>query len=708
MKTEFNNTYANYFDLAVGIDRDTRSFRCFREGRGVIAENISLSFESETGEKLFDALSFGKAEFFWEQPPHIPQTKITERLTEGGDGLPAVLDVVYTVTREGIYCEVVGLPDGIVPVFCGSLHYGDGDDSMAVCLDRDKAQDDFRSAYGPAVSKIDDSIFDRRTDSAVTVSGSVSHRLCYSWADGCYGFTVKGKLSLTFTDRVYEGKFRTRYKPINKHNTFPKPPAGWMTWYAVMFDACEEKVIANAEWQKKYLADYGADTVWVDWEWYHSAFHNPDASDNIGYFSPYPVRYPNGMKYVSDRIRELGFIPALWIGPTCEPAKTATFEKYIGSVYAERLSWCGKYFFDITDERIRDELIPDAINKVTEWGYDALKWDCLPITLAYADQYHECLKHPDITSVEALRAICEKARDILGEDFYMLSCAGVNDREVLMASDIFDGARIGNDIFTWKEFISDFVERIMRFYPYHNVVLYCDPDNVVIRPEFNNIDQAKSRVSAVSVLGLPITLGDDLTVLPEERVELIRRTLPTLNIHPKDIRESIHDGRRFLVNLAVSAEYEDWNVVDLLNLLEEEASFTLAFDRDLHLDDGEYLVFDYWNRNFLGRLSDSVTVTLPGTASAVLSVRKVTGHPQILSTSRHITQGAAELSHVRWDDTTKTLSGYSEVVAGDGYRIYVYVPEGYTPTGFEVSGGICVLEPDCSSSGTVGWSIEFG
>lgn len=267
MKTEFNNTYANYFDLAVGIDRDTRSFRCFREGRGVIAENISLSFESETGEKLFDALSFGKAEFFWEQPPHIPQTKITERLTEGGDGLPAVLDVVYTVTREGIYCDVIGLPDGIVPVFCGSLHYGDGDDSMAVCLDRDKAQDDFRSAYGPAVSKIDDSIFDRRTDSAVTVSGSVSRRLCYSWADGCYGFTVKGKLSLTFTDRVYEGKFRTRYKPINKHNTFPKPPAGWMTWYAVMFGACEEKVIANAEWQKKYLADYGADTVWVDWEW---------------------------------------------------------------------------------------------------------------------------------------------------------------------------------------------------------------------------------------------------------------------------------------------------------------------------------------------------------------------------------------------------------------------------------------------------------
>ena len=66
---------------------------------------------------------------------------------------------------------------------------------------------------------------------------------------------------------------------------------------------------------------------------------------------------------------------------------------------------------------------------------------------------------------------------------------------------------------------------------------------------------------------MPITLGDDLTVLPEERVELIRRTLPTLNIHPKDIRESIHDGRRFLVNLAVSAEYEDWNVVDLLNML---------------------------------------------------------------------------------------------------------------------------------------------
>ncbi len=707
MNTIFNNTYANYFELAVQIDPHSRLFCCICEGRGIIADKVKLAFEDANGNELFDVNSYQKAEYIWEQPPHIPCTKITERLSDGNEAMPSVIDIVYTVKRDGIDCEAVGLPKDVFPCFRGELIFGEGDDCMAVCLDRDIKQDDFRSALGPVVCKIDDSLFDRKTDEALTVKGTASERLGYSWSSQRYTFEAKGKLSLITHRHVYEQRFRTRYSPINKNNTFPKPPAGWMTWYAVMFGASEDAVLKNAQWQRENLYDYGADTIWVDWEWYHSAFDNAEAPENIGYFSPDPVRYPHGMKYVSDKIRELGFIPALWIGPTNEPAMTDTCRKYKDSIYVDKVSWCGKYFFDITDEKIRDELIPEAISKVKEWGYDALKWDCLPITLAYADQFHEYLKHPEMTSVEALREICQRARDILGKDFYMLSCAGVNDREVMMASDIFDGARIGNDIFTWKEFISDFVERILRFYPYHNVVLYCDPDNVVIRPEFNDYEQAKSRVSAVSLLGLPITLGDDLTALPEERVELLRRVLPTLNIHPKDIREGTHNGERFLTNLAVNLPYEAWNVVNLLNLLEEDAEFTIDFDRDLHLDDEEYLVFDYWNREFVGKMRDSLTVTLSGTASAVYSIRKATNHPQLLSSSRHISQGAAEISAVEWDADSKTLSGHSKVVKGDPYKIWVYVPDGYRAVGYEIKNNVAEIIPDTSETKEITWSIRF-
>lgn len=89
----------------------------------------------------------------------------------------------------------------------------------------------------------------------------------------------------------------------------------------------------------------------------------------------------------------------------------------------------------------------------------------------------------------AARADQSGLRALLGEDFYMLSCAGAADREILFAIDLFDGARIGGDIFNWREFINDFVARVMRFYAYHNTETYCDPDNLVIRPEFNSLDQ---------------------------------------------------------------------------------------------------------------------------------------------------------------------------------------------------------------------------
>ena len=100
----------------------------------------------------------------------------------------------------------------------------------------------------------------------------------------------------------------------------------------------------------------------------------------------------------------------------------------------------------------------------------------------------------------------------------------------------------------------------MKLYALHNVVFLNDPDNVILRPKFNTYDQAQSRLSFVSLLGLPITLGDNLPDLPEDRVELLRRGIPTLNTHPMDVRETVHDLRVVKTNLAINKPFEQWNV----------------------------------------------------------------------------------------------------------------------------------------------------
>ena len=69
----------------------------------------------------------------------------------------------------------------------------------------------------------------------------------------------------------------------------------------------------------------------------------------------------------------------------------------------------------------------------------------------------------------------------------------------------------------------------------------------------------------------------------------------------------------------------------------------------------------------------SVILALASDASAVLSVRKKTGQLQLVSTSRHITQGAADLLDITCKDGA--LSGRSKVVKDDPYTIKAYNPK---------------------------------
>ena len=118
---------------------------------------------------------------------------------------------------------------------------------------------------------------------------------------------------------VFANKYDITYSAINKNATFKSPPMGWMTWYAVKFDACESVILENARWQSEHLKKYGANTVWVDWEWYHDTLTGI-RDDGVNAFCCDKERFPNGMKYVADEIKKLGLIPSLWIGFTNDPS----------------------------------------------------------------------------------------------------------------------------------------------------------------------------------------------------------------------------------------------------------------------------------------------------------------------------------------------------------------------------------------------------
>ncbi len=704
MHVQPENRYGGYREYAVRIS-DDHTLECSYAGHGVFAPALSFIISTKGG-KSYCPSDYFSIKTEWAQPWYSSWCELHLICSEGPSDLETVI-VDCIINRDGI-CLDANLPEGYTIQFKGELFWGEAEDTLAVAINRKKPPHTIlRAALGEVATKAEDSLFDRKTDTVLSFQ-SDSSRLYHD--RGRYRFTSKGKLKISVQEHYYERNFHVKYGAINKQNTFPKPPAGWMTWYAVKFDAGEQAVLENTKHQEKLLKSYGADTIWVDWEWYHSGLPNPNPPEQIGFFTPDEERYPRGLKFVSEEIKKSGFKAALWVGPTNEPALTPLCKKYEDAILAEHSEWCGKYFFDITNERVINELIPEAFQKVLDWGYDALKWDCLPMTSEVTDRYHSFLKHPEITTEAALRRLVQKARETVGEDFYMLSCSGELDRVTLMAADIFDAARIGADVWEWKTFVNDAVKRIVHLYPFHNVMLYCDPDNVVIRPEFCNKLQAISRVSLVSLLGLPMTFGDDLRTLEEERIEMLRRALPVMDVHPMDIWEEELSEQCLIIQLQIKKPYETWSVVDVLNTDEtQSAEMTVSFQDDLHLDEGEYLVYDYWNRSFLGCFKDGYSVHLQPCESSVCAVRRLSTHPQILSTTRHLSQGAVDLVEVFWDEQNSTLSGIAETVAEDPYTLVIYVPKDYEADKNigQQKGQIFEYSLDTTKGGKIPFAISF-
>jgi hypothetical protein len=93
--------------------------------------------------------------------------------------------------------------------------------------------------------------------------------------------------------------------------------------------------------------------------------------------------------------------------------------------------------------------------------------------------------------------------------------------------------------------------------------------------------------------------------------------------------------------------------------------------------------------------------------------------PQLIGTSRHIT-GAYSILELSWDASKNSLSGSSQMVPGETYSLWVYVPQGLavsqvratTSEGQEISVHHELLGNSLKVSiqgqrGLVGWEAKF-
>lgn len=207
--------------------------------------------------------------------------------------------------------------------------------------------------------------------------------------------------------------------------------------------------------------------------------------------------------------------------------------------------------------------------------------------------------------------------------------------------------------------------------------------------------------------------------LPPDRLDILKRTMPAhglLPTRPVDLFEN-SEPRLWLLTDARGAGQRA--VIGLFNW---DESRPLAVDCPLAraglAADTRYVGFDFWANQFLAAFSGRLACEVPAGSCRVLSLRPEAPHPQVISTSRHVTQGIWDLLGETWDREKAVLSGASRVVEGDLYELRIAVPTGASsweavsgeadgPLRIEQTGARIRARFTPAKTGEVRWQLRF-
>ena len=342
---------------------------------------------------------------------------------------------------------------------------------------------------------------------------------------------------------------------------------------------------------------------------------------------------------------------------------------------------------------------------------------------AYAGGFDD----PHATTAGTYRKMFQLAYDGLGHESY------IHERNLIRGSDITLGVVASQRVWGDNDIMTpEMVGRCgLRWYK-NRVVLNYDMD--AKDPEkakpLHTPDGYRAMFTMCYVVSGRFLLGRSFSQLSAQVIHAMSRVFPfpsgPEDFRPVDAFTTPYQWPRIYDHPVKPG----WHELVFYNYIPDTArrknnQFSVALAKSLNagglaLDSTQsYYVYDFWNDRFCGKYSGTGTLTQelrPGEAR-VLSLHAVENHPQFLSTSRHIMQGALDLKDCRWDPETGTLSGTSEVIGKEPYKV-VLALNGYqiknaraisaqATIGPGENSNLAVLTLEVPQNKAVHWTVSF-
>ena len=505
-------------------------------------------------------------------------------------------------------------------------------------------------------------------DLMVMTLGSVTPSI----ADGTFD-PAKDEMRLkdgTVIKNYFRDTLKIKYfQPIDK-TSFPLPPSGWCSWYFFYQEINEDEIKTAAKWIAENLKDFGVQYVQIDDGWQgtgHGLGENRD-------WSTINSRFPSGMDGLAAYIKSLGLKPGIWLAPHGQ-SNEAVVKNHAGVFLMKpdgttaSNTWEGKFLVDPSTPESQ-KYLKDLFAKLSSWGYEYFKIDGQPVVVREYKNKKNFMKNPADDTDGLYRDTLKSIRAGIGPNRYLLGCWVVP----LEGVGLMNGSRIGADVLPNWDGFKFAMRATMQYYFLHNVAWYADPDVFIVRSPLP-LEQARAWATLQGLTGQAALMSDRLVDLSAERVELIKRVYPAVDIRPLDLFSS--DRNKRIWDLKVNHLGREYDVVGFFNFDETKSLSSYLSWKDLGLpEDRPVHVFDFWNKEYLGAWEKGISVDLGPTSTRVLTVMPATDQVQLLSTSRHITQGWVDLISQHFDLPRNTYSGKSKLIRNDPYNLWFAFPRG--------------------------------
>jgi hypothetical protein len=310
-----------------------------------------------------------------------------------------------------------------------------------------------------------------------------------------------------------------------------------------------------------------------------------------------------------------------------------------------------------------------------------------------------------------------------GEDAYLLSSTG----PTLHNAGLVDGVRVGNDFGEGRPFSPEafffpasFVINGLNFWTgaryalcnqaasfhTHRKLYLNDSGNVLTVDKPIPLSHAQMAATLHAFSGGPTMLGDDIRHIGEDRLSLIKKTLPRSRDigRPIDLFDSPYPDGPHMFHRRIAKAWGGFDVVAIYNFQSTPKTMTIDFKRLGLANEAEVLVWDFWNEAFVGRAKGSLAVTVPAETVRVLRLTANVGTATLLGTDMHVMGGEMEVEDCSYDAASMICRLRAHRPAGERGMAFVYAPKTVYIKNFD---GLHVAKDEATSSLIIGVPLVF-